>query len=228
MKRFTNHPEPWGDFIDVKISDRPINLKQLWGRKIFLSSVTDCYNSYEKEFKITRSILEQIKDIDSEVTVATKSDLILRDIDLLKQFKNLTVAFSINTIDAKFQSDMDKASSIDARINALKVLHEHGIKTVVFMSPIFPYITDFREIINNTKNFVGQYWFENLNLRGDYKYSILNYVKDKFPEYYAEYQKIYVDGDVAYWDNLENEIIGYCQQNGIDYKMYFHHEKIRK
>ena len=47
MKRFTNHPEPWGEFIDIKKCDTPINLRRISEKSVFLSSVTDCYNPYD-------------------------------------------------------------------------------------------------------------------------------------------------------------------------------------
>ena len=228
MKRFTGHNEDWGTFIDIKLCDKSLNKNKLVNKKVFLSSVTDCYNEYEKEYKITRKILEELKDIPCEVGISTKSDLILRDLDLLKQFKNLTVSFSINTIDEDFKNDMDKASSINARINALKILHENGIYTVLFMSPIFPFITYFKRIIEATKNHVDEYWFENLNLRGDYKKTILDYIKQKYPNYYQEYLKIYVANRNDYWVNLAKDIDEYCLENNIKYKNYFYHEEIVK
>ena len=122
MKRFTGHEEPWGTFIDIKMCDKPLNAKQLTGKTVFLSSVTDCYNPYEKEYGITRKILEQLVTIDCELNISTKSNLILRDIDLLKQCTNLKVSMSVNTLNEQFRKDMDNASSIGDRLSALKTL----------------------------------------------------------------------------------------------------------
>ena len=61
---------------------------------------------------------------------------------------------SINTLDEKFRSNMDNASSIKDRFNTLQELHINGIYTVLFMSPIFPYITEWKEIINQTKEYI--------------------------------------------------------------------------
>lgn len=175
MKRFTNHSEEWGDFIDIKLCDKPISSKKLQGKSVFLSSVTDCYNPFEEKYRNTRGILEQLVSIDCELNISTKSHLILRDIDLLKQCKNLKVSVSINTLDEQFRKDMDNASSISERLEVLRILHTNGIYSVLFMSPIFPKITDFKAIVDNSKDFVDEYWFENLNLRGSYKQTILNY-----------------------------------------------------
>ena len=166
MKRFTGHKEEWGTFIDVKRCTKPISKKKLKGKTVFLASVTDCYNSYEEKYCITQSILKQLLNVECTVSISTKSSLILRDVELLKQFKDISVAMSVNTLDESFKNDMDKASSIEARMNTLKVLHENGIHTVLFMSPIFPAITEYKEIIEKSRLFVDEHWFENLNLRG--------------------------------------------------------------
>lgn len=223
MKRFTGHIENWGEFIDIKRCNKPIQTKNLRQKSVFISSVTDCYNPYEEKYQLTRNILEQLKEADCTLTLSTKSDLVLRDIDLLKQLKHLTVAMSINTLDENFRQDMDHASCISKRIAALKELHSNGIHTVLFMSPIFPYITDFEEIIEETSDFVYEYWFENLNLRGDYKHKILDYIAEKYPQYIDGYKRIYTQGDINYWQRLSNDIDEYCRNNKIHYTNYFYH-----
>ena len=226
MKRFTNHPEKWGCFIDVKRCDKLINVKKLKGQRVFMSSVTDCYNQLEEKYKITRSVLEQIKDVDCELTISTKSKLILRDLDLLKQFKNLKVCMSINTTNEKFRADMDTASTIAERFETLKTLHQNGIYTVLFMSPIFPYITEWKEIIETSKAFIDEFWFENLNLRGDYKFTILNYIEKNYPQYYGAYKTIYNYNNNTYWEKLAEEMDDYCKPLGINYINYFYHKKL--
>lgn len=134
MKRFTKHLEDWGTFIDIKHCAKPISKKRLEGKTVFLSSVTDCYNPYEEKHCITRSILRQLVDIDCTVNISTKSALILRDIDLLKNLKNLTVSISINTMDESFKNDMDNASSIKSSwhepFHFLQKMQRKGIKTM--------------------------------------------------------------------------------------------------
>lgn len=226
MKRFTNHSEEWGSFIDIKQCDKAISRKKLQGKSVFLSSVTDCYNPYEEKYGSTRKILEQLVSIDCELNISTKSNLILRDIDLLKQCKNLKVSVSINTLDEKFKKDMDNASSIAERLNTLKVLHENGVCSVLFMSPIFPGITDFRKIIENSKEFVAEYWFENLNLRGNYKEDILEYIKKTYPELMELYRGIYLQGNMEYWRELAVDIEEYCNAHSIKHINYFYHNEL--
>ena len=206
MKRFTGHKENWGEFIDIKKCDKTIDLKKISKKNVFLSSVTDCYNDYEEKYGITRNILEQLVNSDCNLSISTKSKLILRDIDLLKKIKNLVVCISINTLDENFRNDMDKASTIKERMDTLKELHNNGIYTILFMSPIFPYITEWKEIIDYTKDYIDEYWFENLNLRGSYKKDILDYIKIRYKELYPKYIDIYLNRNDSYWKELAIEI----------------------
>ena len=226
MKRFTGHKEEWGTFIDIKRCDKKINTKKLENKTIFLSSVTDCYNQLEEKYKITRRILKELINVNCNLNISTKSKLILRDIDLLKQMKNLTVSMSINTLDENFKNDMDNASPIKERLNTLRELHDNGIYTVLFMSPIFPYITKFKEIIEISKEYIDEYWFENLNLRGAYKTKILLYIQEKYPKLINEYNDIYIKGNKKYWNDLSKEIKDYCEINNVKYINYFYHEKL--
>lgn len=226
MKRFTGHDEKWGEFIDIKSCNKKIDLKKISGKNVFLSSVTDCYNELEEKYCITRNILEQLQYSDCNLSISTKSKLILRDIDILKKIKNLTVSLSINTLDEKFRSDMDNASSINERLETLRKLHENGIYTILFMSPIFPYITEWKEIIEISKDFVDEYWFENLNLRGSYKKEILEYIKTNYSKLYDSYVEIYVKNKDEYWRNLAIEIEKFCDENNIKYINYFYHKEL--
>ena len=228
MKRFTGHKEDWGDFVDIKLCDKKINLNKISKKSVFLSSVTDCYNQLEEKYKLTRHILEQLVNSDCYLSISTKSKLILRDIDILKQIKNLSVSISINTLDEKFRCDMDNASTITERLDTLKKLHDNGIHTVLFMSPIFPYITEWKEIIEKSKNYVDEYWFENLNLRGQYKTYIMSYIKNNYPDFYNDYTDIYMKNNKKYWINLASRIECKCQKNRINYTNYFYHEELIK
>lgn len=226
MKRFTGHTEDWGTFIDIKRCDKKINLNKISKKNVFLSSVTDCYNPIEKEYRLTRSILMQLVNSDCYLSISTKSKLILRDLDLLKQLKNLSVSISINTLDEKFRKDMDKASTIKERLETLKELNKNGIYTVLFMSPIFPYITEWKEIIEISKGYVDEYWFENLNLRGSYKTDILDFIKENYNALYPKYIEIYNKKNNRYWEILSDEINNYCNINNIKYVNYFYHKDL--
>ncbi len=84
MKRFTNHPEPWGEFVDVKYWPTIQKPERYAGKEAFFGSVTDCYQPCEEKYGRTRSLLEQLQGSGIRISIATKSDLVLRDLDLIK------------------------------------------------------------------------------------------------------------------------------------------------
>ena len=166
MKRFTGHTEPWGTFLDVKHWKPIANPHKYDGQRIVIGSVTDGYNPYEEEFCMTRRLLEELKGTNAEIMICTKSDLVLRDLDLLKKFPKVTVSWSINTLDEQFRMDMDRAVSIERRIAAMRKVYEAGIRTVCFVSPIFPGINDVKAIIERVRDFADLIWLENLHRWG--------------------------------------------------------------
>src|SRR3989344_6271895 len=137
MKRFTNHKEEWGRFVDVKINAPEILEKEIVNAKrgtVLLSSVTDPYHPIEIKYKITRKVLEILLKHQFHTSILTKSDLVKRDIDLLKQFKECEVGFSFLSFDDKHRKDFEPvASSPQRRLDAMKKLKKNGIKIYAFI-----------------------------------------------------------------------------------------------
>jgi len=229
MKRFTGHGgDEWGEFIDVKRSEKPLKATSP-DSTILIGSVTDAYNPYEKKYELMRPILKGLINSDSQIEILTKSDLVLRDIDLLSQLKNVKVGISLNTLDDDFRKQTEpRASSVDRRLGALEELKKADISTYLFMSPIFPGITNFEEVIDATQGNADYICFENLNLRGGYMPRVLNFIQQNYPEHEALYNVIYKDKDMTYWEELKAKIINHCEKNGIDHRIYFYHDKIKK
>ncbi len=217
MKRFTGHTEPWGSFLDVKFWDKIKNPKKYDGQTMIIGSVTDAYNAQEEQFRRTRAFLEEMQGSKINLIITTKSDLVVRDLDLIKTFPSPLISWSINTLDENFKNDMDKAVSIERRITAMKKCHEHGIRTTCFISPIFPEITEVFDIIERIKDFCDYIWLENLNLRGGFKADIMNYIAEKYPNLLDLYQQIYNKKNNDYWKALDKKVAEYSQKNGFMY-----------
>lgn len=243
MKRFSNHSEEWGEFIDVKYWEPLKNTQKYVNKELFIGSVTDPYNPQERTYQRTRALLEELKDSGIKLHIATKSDLILRDLELLKSFKNLRVSFSINTLDENFRKDMDRAVPIKRRLEAMKILYNEGITTTCFISPIFPQITDVEAIISEVQEYCHFIWLENLNLRGGYKSTIMEYIHTKHLQLLPLYQEIYTQGKMNYWQWLDSKLKAFAEGRGLEYVYnddslspsskpivvnYFYHEKIKK
>lgn len=245
MKRFTGHAEPWGAFLDVKFWPEIKRPEKYTGKELFFGSVTDPYLPQEEEYRRTRALLEQLQGSGVRLSIQTKSDLVLRDLDLIRTFSGARVGFSINTLEENFKNDMDKAVSIARRLRAMKALCDAGIRTTCFIAPIFPGITDVEAIVGRVKEQCNLIWLENLNLRGSYRATILDYIQRKWPALASLYKEIYSHGSRLYWEMLDGQLREYAQQNGLAYVRnddtmqrpfdappvlvnYFYHEEVRK
>ncbi len=227
MKRFTNHSkEEWGSFVDVKVNAlETINPKKIPKRSVvLLGSVTDPYQPLESRYQITKKCLERLLNCHVRVEILTKSSLILRDIDLLKKFKNLKVGMSVGILDSGLSRKLEPcASSPQQRLETLKRLHKEGINTYLFISPIFPKISKISELLELTKDYVGEVMFENINIRPNNKRRILKFIQENKPSLIDFYERL--SKNQEYWDSLEKEIIQECKDKRIKYKIFFHHRK---
>lgn len=140
---------------------------------------------------------------------------------------------------------MDQAVSIERRLQAMKQVCDAGLRTVCFISPIFPGITDVKAIIEEVKDYADLIWLENLNLRGQFKRCIMEYIQEKYPSLFTLYDEIYNQKRLDYWKSLETEISIYAAQQNFPYRVndlpygrsekgkpvlvnYFYHEKIKR
>jgi DNA repair photolyase len=228
MRRFTGHAGKWGSFIDIKVNVPeliPQKSGKFLDKSIFISSVTDPYIPLEEKYRITRQILEKLVPLQPNLNLQTKSDLVLRDIDILRKLKHCMVGFTLTTLDEGIRKETEPgAASVTARINALRVLKANGIKTYAFIGPIFPYLTDWRRIILETKDFTDLYMFENLNATGSIWADVKHWIEDRHPNLLPDYEAIYRRKN-GYWDAAEAEIRAFCEQANVQYKLYFHHGK---
>jgi DNA repair photolyase len=148
MKRFTGHKDEWGSFVDVKVNAPQVLSRQLTRARpgnITFGTVTDAYQPLERAYELTRACLEVLVRLGQafSVSILTKSDLVLRDLDLISQLRDPEVAFTITTLDEEIRRRFEPhASSISARLEALARLHEAGIPTWAFCGPVLPSITD--------------------------------------------------------------------------------------
>jgi DNA repair photolyase len=142
MKRFTGHQEPWGEFVDVKIGAADLLSKEIKKKKmgtVWVSGVCDPYQPLEAKYKLTRKCLEILVQNNWPVFIQTRSPLVIRDVDIFKESKNIEVGLSITSANDEIRKIFEpKAPPIGERLNALKLLHQNGIRTYVMIAPILP------------------------------------------------------------------------------------------
>lgn len=172
----------WGEWVKVKIN-APELVKKFVDGRIGMCSVSDPYQPIERELELTRKILKNL-DKRTNLSILTKSDLVLRDIDILKKFKDLEVGMTINTFNGNVKELFEpKTPSNNSRLDALKILHENKIKTYGFISPVIPELIDFDSLIANSRDFVDYYVIGvlDLNTAGD---KFKEMLKERFFESY--------------------------------------------
>src|SRR5690606_33817858 len=113
---------------------------------ITVSGNTDCYHPAERQFHLTRGLIEVFREASHPIEMITKNALILRDLDLLSAMaaKNLTrINISITTIDPALGRVLEpRTSSPEARLRAVKELSAVGVQVRVMVAPIVPGLND--------------------------------------------------------------------------------------
>jgi len=173
----------WGAWVEAKANAvQLIKDKKIEGR-VFMSSVSDPYQPVERKLELTREILKNL-DKDAQLSILTKSDLVLRDIDILRQFKNVEVGLTINSFSGEDKATFEPYSPPSAeRIEALKELHKSGLKTYAFISPIIPGLTSLEKIIEKCRPYADYFIFELINIRGAGR-EFTKFLQEKYPESY--------------------------------------------
>lgn len=224
MRRFTGHTEKWGEFVDVKINAPEILEKELGHRRretVLLGSVTDAYQPIEKKYQLTRKLLEVLLTHNWPISILTKSDLVLRDIDLLRQFKKCEVGLTITTLDEKAREVFEPRSSpSQQRVRTLETLHCAGIRTYCFIGPILPGITDLRLILSAIRGKVDFIMAETLNMRCGNREDVQEALKRKFPQLLP----LYKSGlSKNYWNKAEGELKRLSREFKIPLKGFYRH-----
>lgn len=113
---------------------------------IALGANTDPYQPIERDWKITRQLLEILSEFEHPCSIVTKNALVLRDLDLLAPMagKNLVRVFvSVTTLDHELARKMEpRASAPQRRIEAIRTLSAAGVPTGVLVAPVVPFLTD--------------------------------------------------------------------------------------
>jgi DNA repair photolyase len=143
MKRFTDHSEPWGTFVDAKANAPEAlcrELRRARPGRVMVSSVTDPYQPVERKCRLTRQCLEALLESDMQVGILTKSPLVLRDLDLFKRFGDrVEVGLTVTTDDESMRRLFEPhAPAVALRVKALRTLRERGVATYAFIGPVLP------------------------------------------------------------------------------------------
>ncbi len=194
---------------------------------IVISSATDPYVKIENDYKLTRQMLEIVNKYRFPVHMITKSDLIIRDIDLLKEIDQRAIlpedlngrisgsliSFSFSTLDDDVGKVFEPgATPPSKRLMAVKQMKEAGFRTGISMMPLIPFISDTAESLEKLFSAFSDAGVDYLlpatltlygNEKADSRTLILGAIKRHYPELLSKYQKWFSDNDKlpAYYRN---------------------------
>ena len=142
MRRFTDHKEEWGKFVDVKVNAASLLQREIKKKRpgvVWISGVCDPYQPLEKEYELTKRCLEILLTHGWPVTVQTKSPLVLRDVESLRKFDKVEVGLTITTADENIRKIFEPNSpTVEQRIETLEKLHSAGVKAFAMIAPLLP------------------------------------------------------------------------------------------
>jgi DNA repair photolyase len=159
MKRVTGHKEPWGEFVDVKINAADLLRAEIKKKKkrgrVWVSGVCDPYQPLEAKYRLTRQCLEILTQNHWPVIIQTRSPLVLRDMDIIKDAQDFEVGFSVTTADDRIRKLFEPgAPPIRDRIQALDDLHKAGIRTYAMIAPVLPGAEGLAELLKGKIDYV--------------------------------------------------------------------------
>lgn len=171
------------------------------GEEIAIGTATDPYQPAERRYGITRIIFEELAmHAGLEVGVVTKSNLVLRDIELLRrvsEHNQLYINLTITTLDTRLARILEpRAPRPDLRLEAVRKLNEGGVAAGVICAPVVPGITDSSKsldaLVQATKQAGGRYIYANpLFLKPCSAAIFLPFIEKEFPELIEDYKKRY-------------------------------------
>ena len=176
-------------------------LKPKWmGEPISIGTASDPYEPAESQYKLTRSIIEVLRDHRNPAAITTKGVLVRRDVDVLRELDleaSVRVSFSVGSIDEQVWKDTEPgAPSPMARLEAMQFLVENGVHAGVSMAPILPGISDNPESIDAVVEAAAQHGAEFLSanllfLKPGSKEWFMPYIKEAHPHLVPGYARIY-------------------------------------
>ncbi|MDH7570145.1 MAG: radical SAM protein [Armatimonadota bacterium] len=225
MQRFHPHPEPWGQFVDVKSNAPEVLSRQLRRTPpgpVFVSSACDAWQPLEREWEITRRCCEVLFRYGFAVHALTKSSLVLRDLDLFAG-RDAQVGVTLTTLDERLRRLWEpNAAPVAERLRVLREAKAAGIRTAVMFGPLLPFLSDGPHSLDALfaaamELQVDVVWVDALNPRPRVWESIAALLRRRFPELVPRYGEILFNREAreAYLHTLRQRVSQAAQRHRL-------------
>jgi DNA repair photolyase len=187
---------------------------------IYMGWQTDPYQPCEATYRQTRQVLELLQKKGFSVSILTKSDLVLRDLDVLREMKEPTVNFSVAFTDNRVRRRFE-ANTVDseARIAAMRELRRVGIRSSVLLCPAIPYITDVPAVIDSVAALADTIWIYGLSILNpaDRNWQHLEGILERhYNSLKSRIEDVLFTDNHAYWDHLRAELVQLGQERDMN------------
>jgi len=226
------------NFDEVRAKENALGIinKELKSKRnsgvIGTGAMSDPYNPYEKELLLTRKALELIDANGFGIGIATKSDLVTRDIDVLRsinEHSSICIKITITTYDDTLAKIIEPgAASSSARFNAIAELSKNNLFCGILLMPLLPFINDTEENISNIVKAAAQAgakfiypWF-GVTLRQNQRIYFYKQLDRYFPGIKSRYQAVYGERYECRVQNAEclyQVFSDLCTKYGVLYRM---------
>ncbi|MPM67200.1 hypothetical protein SDC9_114117 [bioreactor metagenome] len=195
----------------VEVLEKELSSKRWHQEWINLGGVTDSYQAIERQYQIMPKILELMIKYKNPITISTKSDLILRDMDLLEKLAKVTtvnVAVTITTWNERLAQKLEPgAISSQKRMEIFRQLKNKGINLGLHLMPIVPYLNsdekNLENILKEAEKIKVDYVIAGmLNLRSETRKNFLKFIQENFPQLSDKYFREYKG---AYWEKEKRQ-----------------------
>lgn len=207
-------------------------LRRLSSGVVDIGAMSDTYNTFESKYELTKRALEAIEKHGFGISIATKSNLIIRDKLLLSSIArnhSANIKMSITSYDDLLSKLLEPhAPSTKKRMNAIRALSNEGIYTGVLITPVIPFITDTKENIEKIISMAAEngakfiYTKFGMTMRPGQREYFYNFLVDHYPELLQKYRNLYgyqYSCEALNIEELKDTLISQCKKYGLKFEM---------
>ena len=213
----------------VKVNAPEVLERQIRGfrgkKEVFMSSTCDPYQPLEKKYEITRKLLKILLRHGFRVSILTKYGLVLRDMGILKKFRDCEVGVTLTGLMDEDRMRLEPMSAGHSeRIETLRALKDSGIKTYAFIGPIMPMLSKLETVFSDVSGLVDYAYVDRLNIYSKVWSNMEPLLKEHYPELLGKYRLLRVKNTSFarnYWSRRREKVKELSEKYSVPVRILF-------